>query len=358
MRAAFAAFIVVAWIPYAQAADTDMAAVLDAATQAPGPQLDVDPQMLADALECADATDTVRPGAVLLVHGTGLTATESWRKTYVPALTSDGYSTCTVRLPMRALSDAQVSSEYVVYALREMYTRYGDRISVITHSQGALEARWAIKFWPDIRDKVDDVIMLSGSSHGTLVADVVCLQKLKGCTESVAQQRPGSQFLAALNNGDETPGDIDYSSIYSYTDEIVVTSALDPSPALAGASNVAVQDICPGRPVMHIPMITDAVAYALARDALDHEGPVDPARIDRKAACTRLVARDMTPVDALINVSTYLPAGASIFLTRGMNEPPLMDYAAAQLPDDAYAPSSRPIRSLLSSALSLGPSLR
>lgn len=328
-------------------------AVEEAMTRAPGPALQVDEQALADALRCYDASDGAQASAVLLVHGTGLTARQSWRHTYVLVLTQSGHPVCTVRLPMRALADAQVSSEYVVYAVRELYARFGGRSGVITHSQGALEARWAIRFWPDIADKIDDLVMLSGSNHGTLAADVVCLQPLKGCTESVAQQRPGSLFLAALNNGDETPAGPDYTSIYSYTDEIVITSRLNPSPAIAGATNVAVQDVCPARPVMHIPMITDAVAYALARDALEHDGPGDPARIDRAAACRALVADGMTPVDALINTSTYLPAGASIFLTRGKAEPALRPYAREALPRSAQAPSSRPLRSLLSSTRGL-----
>ena len=343
----------------AAAADTPrttMAAVLDGVTEAPGPALGVNHELLAEALVCGDAGS--RDGAVLLVHGTGLTASESWDRTYVPVLTADGYSVCTVRLPMRALADAQVSSEYVVYAVRALYERFGGAVDVITHSQGALEARWAIRFWPDIGDKLDDLIMLSGSSHGTIAADAVCLQQLKGCTESVAQQRPGSLFLSALNNGDETPAGPDYTSIYSFTDEIVVTSALNPSPAIAGATNVAVQQVCPFRPVMHIPMITDAVAYALARDALDNDGAADVDRIDRGAACARLVAAGMTPVDALINAATYLPAAASIFLTRAMDEPELMPYARSALPGDVQTPSSRPLRSLVSSAFGLaGPRL-
>ena len=149
------------------------------------------------------------------------------------------------------------------------------------------------------------------------------------------------------------PAGLGYSSIYSFTDEIVVTSALNPSPAITGASNTAVQEICPFRPVSHIQMITETVAYALVRDALDNEGAAGPERIDRKRVCTRLGADGMTPVDALIDASTYLLAGASIFLSRGMAGPALMLYAQAALPAEAQAPSLRPVRSLLSSAFGL-----
>lgn len=304
---------------------------LQAAAAGSGPALQVSPARLAAARRCYPATaDIPRDGPVLLIHGTGLTAEESWRPSYVPALAAAGYDVCTVDLPRRALDDAQISAEYAVAAVRAMFTRYGAPVNIVTHSQGALEARWAIRFWPDIRYRVDDLVMLSGSNHGTATADVVCLQRLAGCTESVAQQRPSSRFLAALNAGDETPGAIDYTSIYSYTDEIVITALPDPSPALDGATNIAVQTICPGRPVQHIPMITDAVSFALARDALDHDGPAEPARIAPATVCTRIAGRGLTPVDVLINGATYLPAGASIVLSKGQPEPALQPYAAAR----------------------------
>lgn len=348
--------VMIGWAVSAAAATATqetMAEVMAAATDAPGPELEVDEATLAALLTCYDAVGAPRPGAVLLVHGTGLTARESWRKTYVPALTNDHYATCTVTLPERALGDVQVSSEYVVSAVRSMYAQYGNRINVITHSQGALEARWAIRFWPDVRDKIDDLIMLSGSNHGTLVADVVCLQKLKGCTPSVAQQRPQSDFLAVLNNDDETPGDVDYTSIFSYTDEIVITRYGDPSPALDGATNIAVQNLCAFRPVQHIAMITSSPVYAIARDALDNDGPADLSRIDRRTACQRLVAADMQPISGLINTATYLPAAASIFLTRGADEPQIMIYAGGDAPAGDQSPRSRSLGSLLASDSSL-----
>jgi hypothetical protein len=65
------------------------------------------------------------------------------------------------------------------------------------------------------------------------------------------------------------------TSIYSETDDLVQpyeTSMLD------GATNIAVQDLCPGRPVDHIALAYDAVAFALTIDALDHPGPADAGR--------------------------------------------------------------------------------
>jgi hypothetical protein len=47
------------------------------------------------------------------------------------------------------------------------------------------------------------------------------------------------------------------------------------------ASNIAIQDICPGRYVEHIQAVYDAVYYAVVMDALTHPGAADPSRIDR-----------------------------------------------------------------------------
>lgn len=48
--------------------------------------------------------------------------------------------------------------------------------------------------------------------------------------------------------------------------------------ALAGAANIAIQDPCPGRPVDPIGLMRDGVAWALALDALIHDGPAAAGR--------------------------------------------------------------------------------
>lgn len=39
------------------------------------------------------------------------------------------------------------------------------------------------------------------------------------------------------------------------------------------------QDVCPGRPVEHFTILVDPLTARLVRDALDHRGPADPARL-------------------------------------------------------------------------------
>lgn len=89
---------------------------------------------------------------------------------------------------------------------------------------------------------------------------------------------PGSTFLGALDRDDETPGDTDYTSVYSLTDEFVQPAAPEPTAALASGedpdvANVLVQELCPWRPVEHGGFAYDAVVHEVAMDALTTDGP-------------------------------------------------------------------------------------
>lgn len=210
---------------------------------------------------------------VLLVHGTSTTPEESWSWNYIESLPLQGFDVCWVRLPNRALSDQQESAEYVVYAIRLMHELAGGRkIDVIGHSQGGLLPRWALRWWPGLREIVDDFVPLAAPAHGASGAEMFCPTS---CAPSVQQMKPDSRYLAALNT-DETPGDVSYTSIYSQTDELVQPWT---SPPLDGGTNIMIQDVCPGRPVHHFGIVYDAVAYALVEDALTNEGGADPSRL-------------------------------------------------------------------------------
>jgi triacylglycerol esterase/lipase EstA (alpha/beta hydrolase family) len=227
---------------------------------------------------------------VLLVHGTAVDRTEfEWN--WMPALTHDGIPWCAVDLIDNAMVDIQASAERVVHAIRAMHDASGRRIDIVGHSQGGMIPRWALRFWPDTRSMVDDLVGIAASNHGTIVADAVC-QLSCGAAES--QQRSGSAFLRALNEGAETWAGISYTSIYTWTDEIVVPN-VDASGSTSlhtgrgEITNVAVQDVCPVHVADHLTLGTsDPVAYALARDALDHRGPANPRRVDG-SVCLRVV---------------------------------------------------------------------
>jgi triacylglycerol lipase len=210
---------------------------------------------------------------VLLVHGTAVTRRQNWAWSYWPALASAGFEVCWVALPNAGLGDIQVAAEYVARAVEKMAARSGEHVDVIGHSQGGLVARWAIKYFA-ARELVDDLVEFAAPNHGTRAAQqAIAANK---CFAACWQMREGARFLAALNADDESPGRASYTSIYTANDEFVRPVE---SSVLVGASNVLVQDVCPGRPVEHLLMAGDAVTWELTVDALTHAGPAQPDRI-------------------------------------------------------------------------------
>ena len=270
------------------------------------------------------------PGAhaVLLIHGTSVTPEENWEWNWVRALPHYGFLPCTVRVPDYEFVDIQRSSEYVVHAIRALSDATGGKVSVVGVSQGGLLPRWAIRWWPDIRERVDDLVMLATTNHGALFADVSCAAP--PCLPALWQQRTvGSRFLQALNGGDETPGEISYTSIYSHTDVIIQPSFPVATAALDGAVSIAVQDFCPARLVDHAQHAYDAAVWSLALDALVHDGPLDPARVDR-SVCLDLVMPHADPVEsALSGAEIYLLAVGrqATYGAKTNEEPALREYA-------------------------------
>jgi triacylglycerol lipase len=294
-----------------------------------GPPLATPTATLAAALHCHETPSPAKHDPVLLVHGIAATGSEEWDWNYVPALNSAGFDVCTVDLPDRALTDIQTSTEYVVYAVRQIRGHYHSKVDILGRSEGSLEARWAIKFWPDVRDSVDDMVGLESPYHGAADATIVCATGL--CVPALWQLSIGSNFLKALNTDDETPGDVSYTSIYSLTDELV-TPQLPKSVSDQGgdATNVAIQSICPIRVVSHIQALADAVAYAVALDAFTHPGPADPSRINR-SVCGRLFLPGVT-LDKFASHFTTLYTNFLLGVTGLLHppvssEPPLRCYA-------------------------------
>lgn len=109
------------------------------------------------------------------------------------------------------------------------------------------------------------------------------------------------------------------TSIGSLQDEIV-TPQPDASTDDEGTA-VMVQDICPRRVAEHGSLLTDAVAFDLAVDALRHPGPASADRIDR-STCRRLPLPGMDPVEASLFAPAALALGLFAPTAWGNAEPP------------------------------------
>jgi hypothetical protein len=272
----------------------------------PGPALTVPARRLQAALEC-HGSPTRGGQPVLLNPATSVTPDQDYSWTYEKAFTAQHRYWCAVTMPDHTFGDIQVAGEYLVHAIRVMHRRTGRPIAILGHSQGGMSMRWALRFWPDTRAMVADVIGMAPSNHGT-TALPTCRPGLTTCTPAVWQQQADAAFIAALNSGAETFAGVAYTVIYTHTDEVVTpnSSAQTSSSALhtgdGAITNVAVQDVCPADVDEHLLVGTiDPTTYALVMDALTHSGPADPARID-PAVCGQVFMPYVDPAD----VRTYL----------------------------------------------------
>jgi triacylglycerol esterase/lipase EstA (alpha/beta hydrolase family) len=295
-------------------------------TSTPGPLMSHSAQTMANALKCSQ-TDSGRD-PILLVHGT----TEddaSYDVTFKPLLTARGELVCTVALPENALGRVDVSAEYVAAAVRTLAARYQRPVDLIGHSQGGMILRWAVKWWPDIRTLVDDVIGLAPPNHGSSVGSTLCIIP---CMAAAWQQAPDARFIAALNNGDETPGRVSYTVVYSETDEIVEPT----SPPIAGEaddSNTMVQTVCPGREVSHKGAASDNVSVSLVLDALDNPGPARASRLPADV-CSRDLAEGIDPAALQMFELVRTPLGPTriALAPKFFAEPALPAYAVLPVP--------------------------
>jgi triacylglycerol lipase len=123
------------------------------------------------------------------------------------------------------------------------------KVDIISHSMGGLSSRYYIRNLGGDQ-KVDDWVSLGGPNHGTDTANF-CFDP------SCVEMRQGSSFLKALNQGDETPGAVNYGTWWSPCDEVVNP---DSSVLLSGATNT--QTPC----LEHTQLHEDAGVYGQVRD--------------------------------------------------------------------------------------------
>jgi pimeloyl-ACP methyl ester carboxylesterase len=315
-------------LPLATVLLLTLAAGADAAPK--GPRLSTPQSVVREATICDGKLAGTDRNPVLLIHGTFADSEINWRWNYQKVLPEmRGETACTLDLPEVASGDAQLSTEYVVRAIRFMAERSERRVAIISHSQGGLEARWALKWWPDLRRLVSDVVMFVPPNHGAVFTDRFCSDP-GSCAAAMYQMRSDSNFLAVLNGGRHAFGRVAMTSIVTNDDAVFVL----PEQGLLGGSSrqiadVALQDLCPGHQAQHNDLPFDGPGYAIATDALDHPGPADLSRIDAGAAC----ADDTMPgVDRAYATSRLAGYSATLAGYLGPNgpkaegEPPLAPY--------------------------------
>jgi triacylglycerol lipase len=246
------------------------AALVPAApASASGPGLTVPQADLEAAFKCPIDPTNATSTPIMFVTGTGATGDQGYLIGQ-QAFEASGHPVCYMNFPDSTTADIQVSVEYLVYGLRREFQMAGRKIAVIGISQGGLLPRFALTYWRDLRRKVGDVVAAAGTQHGTTVSRGCSAEN--PCAPANWQQLAGSNLLDAINSQpDETPGPVSYTTVRSLTDQTVQPQdGKHPTSALAGASNILIQDVCPGRQTTHIGTAVDSVTFEALLDAVAH----------------------------------------------------------------------------------------
>lgn len=305
------------------AAALPVAAAAAPRSQNTGPAITIPASSLRSAMNCKGSVALAKHGVMLLIPGTFATAEVNWSWNWQKLLPKIGWAACTVTLPETGAGDIQHNTEYVVSAIRTLAARSGRPIAMMGHSQGGLEARWALKWWPDTRADVDKVITLGAPNYGALYPNQHCL-KPGSCSASLWQMRSGSKFLAALNRGASTYS-IPWTSITTSADTIFV---LPTEARMPGAANILVQSLCPSDTISHQGLAYDGPTSGIVLDALDHKGPAGVGRVSKRycsmptmQGTTLAQANEIVGAYTAILVHDLGPSGP-----RSEGEPPLACY--------------------------------
>lgn len=224
--------------------------------------------------------DQRRPGPVLLVPGYG--GGTAGLEALAARLRAAGRDATVVALPGNGTGDLDRQSDALAETVEDVLAAGSPSVDLVGYSAGGVVARlWAARHGG--AGAARRVVTLGSPHHGTDLAAVAGTVLPGACPAACRELVPGSDLLARLNQGDETPEGPRWVSIWSAQDEVVTPPS---SASLEGALNLVVQDVCPGRQVSHGQLPTDPVVTGLVLRALAVDEPVAPGPAD----CAALAA--------------------------------------------------------------------
>jgi triacylglycerol lipase len=204
---------------------------------------------LLGALVVPSTAAAATPDPVLLVHGyRGDPSTWADMQAY---LSAHGRTSYAIDLPGE---DNVTNAKAIATTLKKLGWK---RVDLVGQSMGGLSARWFVKY---VKSPVvvDAYVSLGTPQYG--LWETCVLPSWYG-----GQMCPTSSFLAKLNQGDDTPGDTAWTTIYSTNDELVPNSSsrldggacfvqvsgpdhnsMDNDPGVQAATLAAIDGSCPG----------------------------------------------------------------------------------------------------------------
>jgi triacylglycerol lipase len=218
------------------------------------------------AVAPAGATAASRPDPVVIVNGTFGPA--FFYEPLAARLRADGNQVYIFELTNLGTGDIAATARDLARFVDGVRSATGAaKVDLVGHSQGGLVARQYVKFLGGA-STVDSLVSVGAPHYGTAVANIADFFGAGNCLGIVAcqQMAVGSDFVNALNAGDDTIGSVRYTNLYTALDELVRPVAN--AGMKDGATNVLIQSQCPFRAVGHVGLALDGTVYDGVHDAL------------------------------------------------------------------------------------------
>lgn len=308
----------------------------------PAPALTLSTEELDSAMQCSESFGKKAGRAVLLVPGATQTVDSNFSWNFIPAFDQAGIPWCAVDLPFSNTGELQNSSEYITHAIRKMFKTTKTKIAIVGFSQGGVMPRWSLKYFPDTREMVEDMIGIAAANHGLIETNLLCATPVIGCITSFTQIAVGAKWLDALNADGETFAGIDYTQVYTRTDDVAIPN-FDEENGVSSLRtgdgnrvNIATQDVCPTNTADHfIVGSSDPVSFAIVSDALANPGVASLERVREQVPglCLTPFMPGVEPAMFPINFATKMMStfAQSVALQpKSTEEPPLQCYAGGE----------------------------
>jgi len=214
---------------------------------------------------------TARPTPVVLVHGTFADSRTPLDRISA-RIKAAGYCVYSVDYGLRGTQRIEDSAATLAaFVDRVLASTGAAKVSLVGHSQGGMMPRYYLKNLGGL-GKVDDLVGLAPSNHGTYRAELLAPAGAIGCP-ACAQQGAGSPFLRDLNTPDDSPGDVSYTNVVTRYDVVVVPHTNGYLTPADNVTNVRLQDVCGGNLADHVFIPANRTAIAITLDALSRPGP-------------------------------------------------------------------------------------
>lgn len=190
----------------------------------------------------------------------------------VARLEADGYRVWDFELPTLGTQDIHLSAQALATFVDQVRSQTGAaKVDLVGHSEGGLVSRTYVKYHGGA-GRVDSLVTLGTPNYGTVAANIITFFTLGTCVGITAceQMTIGSDFLADLNAGDDSIGDVRYTNIATVVDELV--QPYTNSFLAAGDGNITnstFQSQCWLRFPGHLGLIYDGAVYSGVVDALE-----------------------------------------------------------------------------------------